>query len=279
MLSIIVPAHNEQDWIGATLRGLLEQDADAAELGGVQVFVAANGCTDGTAAAARAFEGAFEAKGWTLRVLEIARGGKTNAMNEADRAAGAGPRVYLDADVVCSPSLIGQLGQAVSVEQPRYASGRLVPSRAASWVTRCFCKVWLQVPFMRTNVPGTGICAVSAAGRARWGDLPEVTADDSFIRLSFAPDERVPVPGTFRTPLAEGFTRLVKVRRRQDRGSRELAEAYPAMLANESKPPMRAADYVRLFLGQPVCFVVYVFVVLVVRCGPDREGRAWSRGR
>ena len=84
---------------------------------------------------------------------------------------------------------------------------------------------------------------------------------------------------TFRTPLAEGFGRLVKVRRRQDRGSRELAEAYPQMLANESKPPMRAADLVRLFLGQPVCFVVYVSVILVVRFGPAREGRVWSRGR
>ena len=78
---------------------------------------------------------------------------------------------------------------------------------------------------------------------------------------------------------AEGLARLVKVRRRQDRGSRELSEAYPEMLANESKPAMRWADYVRLFLGQPICFVVYVFVVLVVRCGPDRDGRAWSRGR
>ena len=279
MLSIIVPAHDEQDWIGATLEALLSQDAAADEFGGVQVVVAANGCSDGTVVAARAFEAPFEAKGWTLKVLDLERGGKTHAMNEADRVAGDGPRVYMDADVICSESLIGQLGRAVSVAQPRYASGWLVPSPSSSWVTRCFAKVWLKVPFMRTNVPGTGVCAVSAAGRARWADLPEVTADDSFIRLSFAPDERVLVPATFRTPLAEGLARLVKVRRRQDRGSRELSEAYPEMLANESKPAMRWADYVRLFLGQPICFVVYVFVVLVVRCGPDRDGRAWSRGR
>lgn len=279
MLSIIIPAHNEQDWIGATLEGLLTQDASAGEFGGIEVIVAANGCADDTAGAARAYEAAFARKGWALVVLDIPRGGKTNAMNEADRIARGGPRIYMDADVICSPPLIGQLGRAASVEEPRYCSGWLVPSPSRSWVTRCFGRVWLKVPYMKTNVPGTGICAVSPAGRARWGDLPEITSDDGFIRLNFAPQERVAVPATFVTPLAEGFSRLVKVRRRQDRGGAELARAFPALIANESKPPMRLSDYLGLFLGQPVCFIVYVIIILAVRYGPDREGGTWSRGR
>ena len=48
MISIIVPAHNEADYLGATLDALNRQD-----YGNFEIVVVANGCTDRTAEVAR----------------------------------------------------------------------------------------------------------------------------------------------------------------------------------------------------------------------------------
>ena len=48
MISVIVPAHNEENYLGATLDALRRQDH-----GWFEVIVVANGCTDATAKIAR----------------------------------------------------------------------------------------------------------------------------------------------------------------------------------------------------------------------------------
>lgn len=280
MLSIILPANNEEAWIGPCLEALLAQDRPAAALGGVELIVAANACTDATVARVEAFRAAFEAAGWRLVVLDLATPGKLNALNAGDAAACPGSaRLYLDADVLCSPPLLGQIADALAGPAPRYVSGRLELAPARSFATRHFGRLWRNLPFMRTNVPGAGLFAVNAAGRTRWGDFPPIISDDGFVRLCFAPEERQSVAASYVWPLVEGFWPLVRVRRRQDAGSRELAEKYPDLLKNESKPPLKPADYLRLFVSQPLDFAVYVTVILMVRFGPGRKDRAWRRGR
>lgn len=279
MLSIIIPANNEQDFIGRCLGALLAQDLDPARTGGVEVVVAANACTDATVAVAEAMAPDFAARGWELLVLDIPEPGKLNALNRADVTVRGDIRVYLDADVICSPALIGQLAGALRTPAPRYASGTLQVAPARSWVTRHFARVWINVPFMKTNVPGAGLFAVNAAGRARWGAFPAIISDDGFARLQFSPEERIKVPAPYSWPMIEGFRGLVKVRRRQDRGVQELEEKFPEIVGNESKPPLRPGDYLRLFIGQPVSFLVYVWVILAVRYGPRDQAAGWTRGR
>jgi glycosyltransferase involved in cell wall biosynthesis len=243
----------------------------------VEVVVAANGCRDDTADRARARAPAFAAKGWRLIVLDIPEGGKPGALNRADAAASGDLRAYLDADVICAPDLMRQLTEALAGEAPRYASGRLEVAPARSWTTRRYAEIWRRLPFMRDGVPGAGLFAVNAAGRARWGDFPAIISDDTFVRVHFAPEERVRVDASYRWPMVEGWRNLVRVRRRQNVGVAEVAAGWPELMANEGKARLGARGALRLLRAAPVGVLVYGAVNLATRL--DSGAPRWARGR
>ncbi|SLN22568.1 Glycosyl transferase family 2 [Roseivivax jejudonensis] len=275
-LAVIVPASNEERLIARCLSAVAESEPVP---GGVEVVVVANGCRDATVARAEAMQPAFEARGWSLSVIDRAEGGKLPALNAGDAAVRAPIRVYLDADVEVTPALLPQLAEALDTVAPRYASGTLRMVAPASAASRAYARIWAQVPFMATGVPGCGLFAVNAAGRARWDAFPDIVSDDTFVRLHFAPGERIAVPAAYRWPVVSGWPALVRVRRRQDRGVEEIARRYPALLANDDKPAFPAARKLRLALRDPVGFAVYSGVALAVRFGPAGAGAGWSRGR
>lgn len=272
--TVILPASNEAALIGACLQALSASDPVT---GGVQVIVVANGCRDDTAALARSFAERFAARGWTLDVLELAEGGKLGALNAGDAVACAPIRVYLDADVILTPQLLAQVVDVLDVPAPRYASGALrITARGA--ISRAYARMWARVPFMRDGVPGCGLFAVNAAGRARWGEFPDIISDDTFVRLSFTPEERIGVPAPYDWPIAEGFGRLVRVRRRQDAGVEQITKDYPHLLKNDDKKVLSKRDKVKLALRDPLGFAVYSGVAMMVRL-TKRDGQGWSRGR
>jgi len=106
MTSIIIPVLNEQGYIGVCLDLLLKSRQPTTGGTPVQVIVVANGCTDNTVTEARAFETAFDAKGWQLDVLDLEQGGKLNALNAGDAKALHPSRIYIDADIHVTPDLI-----------------------------------------------------------------------------------------------------------------------------------------------------------------------------
>lgn len=271
VLSVIVPAHNEEAYIGTCLRSVLNQDIEGARL---EVIVIANACHDRTVELALEHKADFAARGWKLRVLRTARPGKLMALTCADKMARGDVRVFLDADVTCDPELMGQLHKALTQPMPRYGSGTLTLAPAKSWVTRRYGAFWAQLPFMQGNAPGAGVFAVNAAGRARWGDFPNIISDDTFVRLSFSASERIQVPARYHWPLVEGFSNLVRVRQRQNAGVAELRDLYPALFDNDDK--MRP-DIFRLFARQPLDFLIYAAVSFAVRVAPNHTG--WTRGR
>ncbi|WP_106204805.1 glycosyltransferase [Aliiruegeria haliotis] len=276
MFTVIIPAHDEAAYIGRTLDALRAQDTNAP--GAVHVIVAANGCRDKTAEIARSRIEVFTERGWHLSVVEIPEGRKTAAINAAEAIAQPGPRIFLDADVVCNPALLGQLMQALAPAQPLHATGRFQIKPPESAVSRAYARTWMRVPFMSAGTPSAGLFAVNAAGRARWGIFPDIIADDIFVRLQFAPRERVAVPAPYSWILAEGFGPLVRVRRRWDAGNRQLAVRYPELFRNEDTPPVRMKDHLQLFLAGPAGYLVYVAVSIAAharRYDPDH----WARGR
>ncbi|MDM7950732.1 glycosyltransferase [Hydrogenophaga sp.] len=274
-LTIIVPANNEEAYLASCLRALMASEPAAGE---VQVLVVANACTDNTVEVARAFESDASRIGWTMQVIDLAQPGKLNALNVGDDMATGELRVYLDADVLVSPPLVRMVfAELTATSSPRYASGTPRISPAKSLVTRAYARFWQMLPFARSEAPGFGFFAVNAAGRARWGRFPNIISDDTYVRLLFAPHERKGVQATYEWPMVEGFNRLVRVRRRQDQGVKEIVHKWPELMRNEGKSATGPGDLLLLALKAPWGFLVYAAVGIAVRS--RRASDQWTRGR
>ena len=282
-LSIIVPANNEAEQIGGCLESLLKSTPKPGYGSGsipvpmpIEVLVVANGCSDQTVAIAQKYASRFAAMGWDFSVLDIAEGSKMLALNTGDAAAMHRARAYLDADVRLGPTLLDQLARVLQSEKPVYASGQCVIAPAENWATKAYARIYSKVPFMTTGTPGCGLFGVSAAGRSRWGKFPDIISDDTFVRLSFAPQERLRLRGKYSWPLVEGYSNLVKVRRRQNVGVSEVKHQYQKLMKNDDKPRLGWITVLALAMRDPVGFAVYASVAVATRFGG--EG-GWSRGR
>jgi len=274
---VIVPASNEEGYIGRCLAALAASHAAPP----MQVIVSANACRDATVERARALSPEFAAAGHVLQVIDSSEPGKLGALNRAEAAIAPEqslfPRIFLDADVICEPDLVGQVARALSTDQPRYATGTLAVMRARSAFTRAYARLWQCLPFVQGGAVGAGFFAVNAAGRARWGAFPAIISDDTFVRLNFTVSERIEVPARYHWPMVEGFRALVKVRRRQDAGVEELQRLYPGLIAHEAKAPVTKSLLLRLALRRPLDLAAYLVVHLAVRRGPKTAH--WTRGR
>ncbi|GAB5439211.1 glycosyltransferase family 2 protein [Falsiruegeria mediterranea] len=277
-VSIILPAHNEADYIDACARALLQSDP-LPDGWRAQVIIVANGCSDDTGARASAHTSAAEARGWEWRVIELDQGSKPGALNAGDTAAVGDVRVYLDADVLMSPALLPQLIAGLDRPEPAYGGGSPVVSRGHSWITRTYGRFWVTLPFVAQGSPGFGVFAMNQAGRARWGDWPQIISDDTFARLNFAPAERIRVAAAYHWPLVEGFRNLVRVRRRQNEGVAQIAKLYPELLCNDDNAPMGVSGLFQRMLRHPVGFLVYATVALAVKTPLFRTTSDWARGR
>jgi len=182
VISVVIAAHNEEAVIARCLQALLRD----AEPGEFETVVVPNGCTDGTAAAARAVPG--------VRVIERAEPGKAAALNEGDRAAAALPRLYLDADVVLDTAAVRALVAALDtpgilVAVPR----RDLDTTGRPWSVRAYYRIHSRLPALHNGLYGRGAIVVSAAGRARFSEFPTAIADDLYLDSLFGADERVQV--------------------------------------------------------------------------------------
>lgn len=274
-VSILIPAHNEAAYLPACLEALLASDRVDAP---VEVIVAANGCTDDTVLIARGFEERILLKGWQLKVLDIAQGGKLGALNAGEAAAQGDVLIYVDADVAVSRALIAQIALGLDTDVPRYASGQPNVTVSNSAVTRHYTRFWRTIPFMTNGVPGFGVFAMNRAGRARWDAWPQIISDDTFARLSFTPSERMSVPASYDWPMIDGFAALVRVRRRQDAGVAEIAARYPALMGNDDPNEGTPPVWLRA-MRDPLAFAAFMAVRIAAALPTSGDKTKWVRGR
>ena len=273
-MAVIIPANNEEEYIGSCLGALLAQDKEAGRL---QIIVAANACTDRTEEIVNSHVPEAQALGWELICQSSPVPGKLDALNRADKLVRAPSRTYIDADVTCDSGLFGQLRDALDRPEPTYATGTINVAPAKTWTTRHYADVWVRLPFVQGGAVGAGLFAVNRAGRARWRDFPSIIADDTYARLHFSPDERTEVPAGYRWPMVEGLRNLIRVRRRQDAGVLEVYQKYPELRKNEGKAILKLSDVLKLAAQNPVGFSIYMIVHLAVRI--RSKEKEWSRGR
>jgi len=257
MISVIVPAHNEELVIARGLRAIV----NGAAAGELEVIVACNGCTDRTADIAREFRS-------PVRVLDIPVASQIEALNAADEVATGFPRFYVDADVVLDIVSIRQIASALSEERVQFATPTLkMDLSETSWIIRAYYRVWTSLPYNTgCGAIGTGVYALSRHGRSRFGCFPAVIADDGYVRAIFSPAERVTVPDAVVTVspprTLDGF---IKIHTRGRLGCFDLRSQFPKLQSLDKKD---AGSLVAFALRRPdlwPSFVPYLLLNLLVR--------------
>lgn len=268
-LSVVIPAHDEE----RVLPRLLERLAPAGDR--LEIVVVANGCRDATADVARAAG---------VTVVELAEGSKVAALNAGDRMVSVFPRAYVDADVEVDADALLALAERLRAGPELVASPRLrLDLSGATWPVRAYYAVWELSAFRRRGHIGSGIYALSAAGRSRFDAFPDVIGDDRFVQGLFTPSERVTVeeaefvvrlPRTLRALLARGA--------RIAAGNRELQRAGLAGHAPTRGSSLR--ELVAVVVRRPRlwgAFVIYVAVQLRTAALAERKLRVadgvWNR--
>lgn len=220
MISVVVPAHNEAELIGAVLGRLLE-GPEASE---IDVVVVCNGCTDETASIARRYD---------VKVIELSEASKSAALNAGDRASGGFPRFYVDADIDVTAADLLRAAQALEPGVHAVSPRMAVDLERRPWAVRAFYDVWLQLPYCKSLI-GSGVYGLDEVGRSRFDEFPPIIADDLFARLHLQPSERMVVEDatfTLRAPLT--VAALVKVKTRSHLGWLQLRSIRPDLFANE----------------------------------------------
>jgi Glycosyl transferase family 2 len=240
--SVVIPAYNEASVILRCLNALLA-DFGPQEL---DVVVACNGCTDDTADIARS-------SGHPVRVLEVATASKPAALRAADASLTSFPRLYLDADVVISSDSARRVlaalrsGPALAARPPiAYDADGSAP------LVRRYFRARSRVPAVMGSLWGAGVYGLSAAGRARFAQYPDVVADDLFVDQQFRREEIEIVDGPPAVVTVPRRTAdLLRILRRSYQGNAENRDL-PASTAPRTSTTFSAVrDLARLALAEP----------------------------
>jgi glycosyltransferase involved in cell wall biosynthesis len=276
-MSVVIPAHDEEAVLGRLLAALTGHPRSAE----LELVVAANGCTDGTVEVARSF-------GASVTVVEVGRASKIAALDAGDEEASAFPRAYVDADVLVDVPTLLELADALAAPGgPLVASPRLeVDTAGASWPVRQHYRIWELTDYRRRGHIGSGVYALSAAGRARFGRWPDVIADDRFVQQLFLPDERRTLADhSFTVRSARRLGAHLRRSIRIARGNLELPEAIQR--ATDAPAAARASSLARRVAGRPAlwpAFGVYAVTstlpkVQARRLIAERREAEWARDR
>jgi glycosyltransferase involved in cell wall biosynthesis len=265
--SVIIPARNEALGIARTLRSLFRGIAPDD----LEVIVACDGCTDDTAEIVREL-------GLGVRVVEIPPSGKSGALRAAEALTSTLPRIYLDADVEVAG------GAVLSVVETLH-SGALAarpPVRfctdGASWLVRRYYAARRRIPSVLSDLCGAGIYGLAARARARFGDFPEVTADDLFAARIVRSEEVTIVPCEHAVVTTPRTARaLLHILARTYRGNREIRRGWPQL---DRRPASRTGWELLRQLRNPSAWPdvgVYLGFSLLGRLAATLSRRGWER--
>lgn len=184
MLSIIIPAYNEEKLIVNTLEYLLADQ----HLSHCKIIVVCNGCSDNTAYNVSTFQSLINdtltTRSIDLILIDDPKASKTNAMNIGLNYNADNPIVFIDADILISGKTIIELTASLN-DNVLAASPKInFKYQESSWVVRAYYKVASHSNYNHNNRL-SNVIALSAKGLAKLNSMPEVIADDEYIRRSF----------------------------------------------------------------------------------------------
>jgi glycosyltransferase involved in cell wall biosynthesis len=134
--SVLIATHNRGPLIRRCLDALAAQAEPATNF---EVVIADDGSDDGSTDGLDELGHPFE-----LRVLKLPKGGKSAALNAAIEAAAGAVCVFIDDDVVASPTLVGGHLAAHREDPKTLGIGglRQVPPTARDWFAKSYAEAW-----------------------------------------------------------------------------------------------------------------------------------------
>jgi glycosyltransferase involved in cell wall biosynthesis len=271
VISIVIPAHNEEQVIGRCI-GSIVRDAAPGEF---EVVVVTNGCTDRTAEVASAFA--------EVSVVDCPVASKPAALNAGDEAATGFPRMYIDADIEVDAAAVRAVGAALDAGAKLAAPMLAHDLVGRPWAVRAYLEIWAQLPYAADDHIGSGFYGLSAEARALFDRFPDTMAEDFFIRSLVPASERRAVPGhhfTVHPPYT--VHSLIKIRARMfaaNAANRELfARDAKDVQRGHLQGMARLAKQPRNWPGLAV-YVAVVGVAKTMAARKNRSARAdvWER--
>jgi cellulose synthase/poly-beta-1,6-N-acetylglucosamine synthase-like glycosyltransferase len=169
--SVVIPAHNEAAVISRCLDALLT----GFQSGELDVVVACNGCTDGTADVVRSSR-------HPVRVVEVEAASKPTALRAAEEVVTVFPRINLDADVVLTAASALRVfqclsaGPALAARPPiKYDTERSAPlvrsyyrARAAVPAVMAYCGEPTSMGYQKWGAHDSGATRTSSRTTSSW---------------------------------------------------------------------------------------------------------------
>ncbi|WP_369982456.1 glycosyltransferase family 2 protein [Thalassolituus sp.] len=211
MATAIVPAHNESSVIRRCLDSLISQESLDT------IIVACNGCSDDTVAIVRS-------EYPSVICLDIDKPSKVNALNEAEKHINSWPVFYIDADIAISDGAVKCISDGMQENNLLLAAPEpVIDTSKSPWLVRRFYDAWLRLPYIRQGVIATCTFVISEEGRKRFGEFPDVIADDGYVRSHFYDHELGNIAGAQVFVSAPRTVKsLIKIKTRARLGNVEL---------------------------------------------------------
>jgi glycosyltransferase involved in cell wall biosynthesis len=274
MISIIIPAHNEENVIKRCLTPLIK----GYEKKNLEILVVCNGCTDNTAAIARSVHP-------KIRVISITTASKIAALNEGDRLSKGFPRIYLDADIITDWNSILKVSETLEKGTYLAAAPKMIVNleNRNIWI-RSYYRVWSEVPYFKEEMIGSGFYALSSEGRKRFKTFPALTADDEFVRRLFIKKERKTVTNAwFQITPPKTVSGLIKIKTRSFYGGLELEKISPKGIKENKKDYKPFIKKIATTPSLWFAFFVYTFIRLYVNKAAAKRmresGKVWAWDR
>jgi hypothetical protein len=148
------------------------------------------------------------------------------------------------------------------------------------WHVRAFYRVWTRMPYFRENMIGSGVYAFSRKGRGRFGEFPDIIADDEFARLTATPDERtVSSNSVFTIHPPRTLAGVVNINTRARQGNHELRARFPDMEQHNNTSSYRTLRELAFMPSLWLYAPVYVGVMLVAQKRAKDKLRKHSKER
>ncbi|WP_416831637.1 MAG: glycosyltransferase [Erythrobacter sp.] len=211
--SVVIPVYNEASGLAERARSVVSGLPHGCEV----VFVC-NGCTDDSQAILER-EVSNEAT-----ILACAKG-KAHAIRLGEQHCSIFPRFYVDSDVWISGDGLARLSACLNdrtlLVSPRIRFDVTDASPAAAALSR----FWLALPHGQSSAYHH-VLGIGKALRSRWGEFPDLIADDTFIESLAKDEEKAIIDTVFvTTSPPKSWWAWVQVRVRWQQGINQLVRA------------------------------------------------------